>query len=111
LLASYCKTRFNTPRHIEAEIRYDDRLLRLRSCDDGKGIVPNVLQEGRRAGHWELPGLRERAKQIGAQLELWCELGAGTEVELTVRASVAYTKFGDAGGLRLFQKRTKTHAH
>lgn len=34
-----------------------------------------------------------------------------TEVELAVPASVAYKKSRDAGGLRLFQKRTKTHAH
>jgi signal transduction histidine kinase len=41
-----------------------DRLLRLRKRDDGKGIDPRVLQEGGRVGHWGLPGIRERAKQL-----------------------------------------------
>jgi signal transduction histidine kinase len=74
---------------IEAEIRYDGGLFRLRIRDDGKGIDPKVLQEGGRAGHWGLSGIRERAKQIGARLDFWSEAGAGTEVELTVPASIA----------------------
>jgi signal transduction histidine kinase/ligand-binding sensor domain-containing protein len=92
-------------RQIEAEIRYDDHQLRLRIRDDGKGIDPKVLQEGGRAGHWGLPGLRERAKHIGAQLGFWSEAGAGTEVELTVPAAVAYMKSHDSTGFRLFRKR------
>ena len=74
---------------IEAAIQYDPNLFRLRIRDDGKGIDAAVLQKGR-AGHWGLPGVRERAKRIGAQLKVWSESGAGTEVELTVPASVAY---------------------
>ena len=34
--------------------------------------------------------MRERAEQVGAQLNLWSEAGAGTEVELRVPAAVAY---------------------
>ena len=103
-------------RRIEAEIRYDDRLLRLRIRDDGKGIDPRVLQEGGRAGHWGLPGIRERAKQIGARLDLWSEAGAGTEVELTVPASVAYMKprnvaRRDGRAFRIFGKKQGTHEH
>jgi signal transduction histidine kinase/streptogramin lyase len=98
-------------RQIEAEIRYDDRLLRLRIRDDGKGMDPKVLREGGRAGHWGLSGIRERAKQIGARLDFWSQAGAGTEVELTVPASVAYAKSRDAGGFKLFRKKTGTHAH
>jgi ligand-binding sensor domain-containing protein/signal transduction histidine kinase len=98
-------------REIEAEIRYDARLLRLRIRDDGKGIDPRVLQEGGRARHWGLPGIRERAKQIGAQLDFWSEAGAGTEVELTIPASVAYHKSHNATGFRLFRKKTGIHAH
>lgn len=75
---------------IEAEIRYDDRLLRLRIRDNGRGIDPEVLKEGGRAGHWGLPGIRERAERIGARLDFWSEAGAGTEVELTVPADAAY---------------------
>jgi signal transduction histidine kinase/ligand-binding sensor domain-containing protein len=75
---------------IEAAIHYDRNLFRLRIRDDGKGIDAAVLQEGARTGHWGLPGIRERAKRIGARFVLWSESGAGTEVELTVPASVAY---------------------
>ena len=62
---------------IEAEITYAQRLLRLRIRDDGKGIDPKLLDAGR-DGHWGLPGMRERAQQIGAQLDMWSEVGAGT---------------------------------
>jgi len=75
---------------IEAEILYDEAQLRLRVRDDGKGMDPQVLEKGRRAGHWGLPGVRERAQKIDAKLDVWSEAGAGTEVQLAVAASVAY---------------------
>ena len=74
---------------IEAEITYGDRVLRLRIRDDGKGIDPKLLDAGR-DGHWGLPGMRERAQEIGAQLDIWSEVGAGTEVELSIPGSIAY---------------------
>jgi signal transduction histidine kinase len=92
-------------RQIEAEIRYDHAQLRLRIRDDGKGIDPKVLQEGGRAGHWGLPGMRERAKRIGARLDLWSDAGAGTEAELTVPASVAYGTSSSGPGFRRFRKK------
>jgi len=75
---------------IEAEIRYDDLVLRLRIRDNGRGIDPNVLKEGGVGGHWGLRGIRERAQRIAARLDFWSEIGAGTEVQLTVPADVAY---------------------
>jgi signal transduction histidine kinase len=95
---------------IEVEIRYDDRLLRLRIRDDGIGIDPKVLGEGACAGHWGLPGVRERAKLVGAKLDFWSEAGAGTEVQLIVPASVAYPKSPDARVFGLFRKTTRSHA-
>ncbi len=83
---------------IEAEIRYEDRMFRLRIRDDGKGIAPEIVKAGGRAGHWGLQGMGERAKQIGARLDFWSEAGAGTEVELSIPASVAYEPTG--GGRR-----------
>jgi signal transduction histidine kinase/ligand-binding sensor domain-containing protein len=76
---------------IEAEIAYGESLLRLRVRDDGKGIDPKHLHGGR-DGHWGLPGMRERAQQIGAQFEMWSEAGAGTEVELRIPGSIVYEK-------------------
>ena len=78
---------------IEVEIRYDERVFRLRVRDDGKGIDPNFLADDGRAGHFGLRGMRERAKRVGGKLTVWSELGSGTEVELRVPASHAYTRF------------------
>ncbi len=77
-------------RQIAVEIRYDNRLLRVRIRDDGKGIDPKVLAEGGRDGHFGLHGMRERAQIIGAKLDVWSERASGTEVELSVPASKAY---------------------
>jgi signal transduction histidine kinase len=93
---------------IEAAIQYDPNLFRLRIRDDGKGIDTKVLQEGARAGHWGLPGIRERAKRIGARLALWSESGAGTEVELTVPASIAYAGSHPRRRFGLFRIKAKT---
>jgi signal transduction histidine kinase/ligand-binding sensor domain-containing protein len=90
---------------IEAEIAYDRQFYRLRIRDNGKGVDPKILEQGARPGHWGLPGVRERAKRIGARLKLWSEPGAGTEAELTVPARIAYGKVHRWQGLRLFRKR------
>jgi signal transduction histidine kinase/ligand-binding sensor domain-containing protein len=91
---------------IEAEISYDPHLLRLHVRDDGKGIHPEILKAGGRDGHWGLAGMRERAKRIGARLDFWSEAGAGTEVQLTVPASIAYqTNHKDSRSWLLRRKR------
>ena len=81
----------------------------MRLYDDGIGIDPKVLKEGARAGHWGLPGVRERAKLAGAQLDFWSEVGVGTEVQVTVPASVAYAKSSEARVLGLFHKKSRAH--
>ena len=78
-------------RKVEVEIRYDDEQFRLRVRDDGKGIDPAVLSRQGSEGHYGLPGMRERATLIGGKLTVWSEVDAGTEVELWVPASSAYT--------------------
>ncbi|HXB67849.1 MAG TPA: two-component regulator propeller domain-containing protein [Candidatus Acidoferrales bacterium] len=89
---------------VEAEVAYDSRFLRLRIRDNGKGIDRKVLEQGARQGHWGLPGVRERAKRIGAQVKLWSEPGAGTEAELTVPARIAYRTVHRRQRLRLFRR-------
>jgi signal transduction histidine kinase/ligand-binding sensor domain-containing protein len=78
-------------KQIEVEVRYDVRAVRVRVRDDGAGMDPAVLSDGNRAGHWGLPGMRERARSIGARFDLWSHPGGGTEVEILVPAHVAYT--------------------
>ena len=77
-------------RHIEVELRYDERQFRLRVRDDGKGIDAKLLNEGERPGHYGLRGMRERAKLMGGKLTVWSEVDAGTEVELRIPATNAY---------------------
>jgi ligand-binding sensor domain-containing protein/signal transduction histidine kinase len=87
---------------IEVEIRYDAEELRIRIRDDGIGVDSKVLNEGARPGHWGLPGVRERAKLVGAQLDFWSEASAGTEVQVTVPAAVAYGKSRGVGAFGFF---------
>ena len=61
----------------------------LRIRDDGMGIPPDIMEEGR-AGHYGLGGMRERAKQIGGTLDIWSGTGTGTEIELSIPGSIAY---------------------
>jgi signal transduction histidine kinase len=77
-------------RQIEVEIQYEERQLRLRVRDDGKGVDPKLLKDEGRPGHWGLNGMHERAKLLGARLDVWSQLDSGTEVELSVPASIAY---------------------
>ncbi|MCU1263554.1 MAG: hypothetical protein JWO80_6439 [Bryobacterales bacterium] len=95
-------------RRIEVEIRYGERQLRLRVRDDGKGIDPKLLGERGRAGHWGLPGMRERAKLTGGHLDVWSELGAGAEVELSIPAPIAYATSPGRRRSRLFAKWRQT---
>ena len=89
---------------IEVEIRYDRDQLRVRVRDDGKGIDSKVLEEGGQPGHWGISGMRERAQRIGARLDFWSEMSAGTEVQLTIPGAIAYKKRGDGRRFRLFRK-------
>lgn len=82
------------PRRVEVEIRYDERQLRVRIRDDGKGMDPAIAQGGRE-GHFGLRGMRERARLIGAKLTFWSRLDAGTEVEVTVPGARAYAVAAD----------------
>ena len=76
--------------HIEAEIDYGEAVFTLRVRDDGAGIEPEVLDRGRRSGHFGLQGMRERSVRAGGTLNVWSERNAGTEVEVTIPARVAY---------------------
>jgi signal transduction histidine kinase/ligand-binding sensor domain-containing protein len=75
---------------IEVEIRYDDHNLRLRIGDNGTGIDPAILNHDHKPGHWGLRGMRERAKLVGGALEVWSQVGTGTEIELSIPAASVY---------------------
>ena len=77
-------------RQIEVELRYNERQLRVRVRDDGKGIDSEVLRAEGRDRHFGLRGMRERAKLAGGKLTVWSGLDTGTEVELSIPAPHAY---------------------
>ena len=79
-------------RNIEAEIRYEEKLLTLRIRDDGIGIDEHHLGDSCHAGHFGLQGMRERATRIGAQLDIWSQKSSGTEIELRVPGTIAYNR-------------------
>jgi signal transduction histidine kinase/ligand-binding sensor domain-containing protein len=79
-------------RHIETEVTFAEADLSVRVRDDGIGVDPQILTGGQRAGHWGLPGMRERSESIGGRLNVWSERNAGTEVELRISAAIAYAQ-------------------
>ncbi|MFL6602651.1 MAG: two-component regulator propeller domain-containing protein [Steroidobacteraceae bacterium] len=79
---------------IEAELTFGDRTFTLRVRDDGAGFDPERLENSERSGHWGVRGMRERAAAINGKFEVWSEKGAGTEIELTIPAGLAYAKAG-----------------
>jgi signal transduction histidine kinase len=67
---------------IEAEVEYYPRRLHVVVRDNGRGIERKV-RTARKADRG-LHGMLERAKAMGARLEIWSRLGSGTEVELSL---------------------------
>jgi ligand-binding sensor domain-containing protein/signal transduction histidine kinase len=77
-------------RYITVTIHYEPRQLRLTIIDDGKGIAAETLAQQQVAGHFGLPGMRERAAVVKGQLDVRSAPGAGAEIELRVPAAIAY---------------------
>jgi signal transduction histidine kinase len=88
---------FNAFRHahankIEVELHFGVFELRLRFRDNGIGIDPAILHEGRVPDHYGLPGMRERVKKIGGHMELWSRPVAGTEIDVRIPSAIAYRR-------------------
>jgi signal transduction histidine kinase len=81
--------RYAQAHNIEADITYNGSSFQLRVLDDVKGIDLGIAAEGR-AGHYGVPGMRERAKRIGGKLDVWTGTGADMEIELSIPGSIAY---------------------
>ncbi|SEN11923.1 Two component regulator propeller [Luteibacter sp. UNCMF331Sha3.1] len=71
---------------VTADVVYSRGMLELRVADNGSGFDVGLEREG----HWGIRGMRERARLIGAQLDLRSMPGEGSEVVLRVKASRAY---------------------
>jgi signal transduction histidine kinase len=95
--------RHSHAKNIEAELHYERNQFRICIRDDGVGIAADVLSQGFRAGHWGLPGMRERAAKLGGQIDIWSRPNAGAEIDLRIPAAAAYVtkrKRGKLGWLR-----------
>jgi len=68
---------------IRIELNYQPQRLMLRIQDDGQGFdLGEAAGDG--GAHFGLMGMRERAKQMGTQLQLHSRTGQGTEVVVLV---------------------------
>jgi signal transduction histidine kinase len=72
------------------ELSYAQNLI-LRVRDNGKGIAPEIVANGK-AGHFGLIGMRERAAKLRAKLTLSSPRGSGTLVELVVPQRIAFPR-------------------
>jgi signal transduction histidine kinase len=72
--------------HLEITLAFRERDVQLTIADDGRGFDLEATQlQGQ--SHFGLPGLRGRARTIGAKLEITSRPGAGTSI--TVRVPLA----------------------
>ena len=76
-------------KRVECELEYADQDLQIRVRDNGTGIDPQVLDNGRE-GHWGLAGMRERAAKIGGLLNISSSATSGTEIRLSIPSSIAF---------------------
>ncbi len=75
---------------VEIAVDYASRHLAVRVRDDGVGIPEDVLEKGRKAGHFGLVGMRERAERIGGTLNIISVRGDGVELTLLLPGKLAY---------------------
>ncbi|MBX3743229.1 MAG: sensor histidine kinase [Akkermansiaceae bacterium] len=71
---------------VELELSYSPDHLELTILDDGQGFTVPAGNEIM-AGHFGLRGIRERAKQIGAELTISSSPGNGTKITVMVTFS------------------------
>jgi signal transduction histidine kinase len=69
---------------VEGEVAYLPDAIQIRIADDGRGIPTEIAQQGRRSGHWGLVGMRERARELGADMSVLERPGGGSIIQLDV---------------------------
>jgi signal transduction histidine kinase len=75
---------------IKADLHFEPHRLQIAVTDNGVGLAPDILNGGRRADHWGLAGMQERADNLGAELNLSTLPEGGTRVKLIVPGAMAY---------------------
>lgn len=82
--------------YLLVELEYG-RDLSLRVHDNGLGISQQTAADGK-PGHFGLVGMRERAKRIGANIQILGSHRAGTTITLQVKGSIAFASERDKYG-------------
>jgi len=87
----------NSMQHAQAteivlELTYDVKQLRVCCRDNGRGVGVEVRRSGFKHGHWGIPGMRERARDIGAKFEFSSSVGVGTQIDLVLESRRAYAQ-------------------
>jgi signal transduction histidine kinase len=77
-------------RRIVVTIHCEPRQFRLSVRDDGIGMDEETVKRPQAAGHYGLPGMRERAAIVGGRVDVRSQIGRGTEIELRVPGATAY---------------------
>ena len=77
--------RHSGAKHINIDLAFDSKKLRVTVGDDGCGFERGADPSGPN-GHFGLKGMRERAQQIQAELIVNSEIGKGTKVCIEVPA-------------------------
>jgi signal transduction histidine kinase len=86
---------FNAVRYAQADlislsIEYGRTEFHLTIRDNGRGLIGGEVGPDDAAGHWGLKGILERAKLIGADLQVCSEAGRGTSISLRIKKNLAY---------------------
>lgn len=74
-------------RNVEIVLAATPRTIRLSVADDGTGF--NAARPPRRAAHYGIATMRERAEAVGARLRIVSRPGKGTRVEIELARGVA----------------------
>jgi signal transduction histidine kinase/ligand-binding sensor domain-containing protein len=75
---------------IQVTISYERDAVQLNVRDNGCGFSYSEAASGSQSGHWGLPGMAERSKDVRAEFRCRSTLGGGTVIEVVVPAHVAY---------------------
>jgi signal transduction histidine kinase len=92
--------RHSHAREIHVLLSYGQQQLQIRVQDNGCGMTDEKLN-ARRAGHYGIAGMRERAERIGGSISIRSLVGEGTEVNLSVPAHLVYQDAVARSGARL----------
>jgi len=95
-LYSICKEALtNALRHSDAtdihlSMACENDFLKICCADNGRGMNAATLENTDGTDHWGIRGMKERAQQLGADLSIQSNVGAGTEIALRVPGKRAY---------------------